>query len=112
MASVLTGRLTAATRGATASSAPGPALRPVRVAAPFLAAGALAFTGLAKINDPSPASDFLVELVSIRSIGLVRAMGFAEVLLALWLVSGVGRRAALLIGAAAFTGFAVMHGWA
>jgi len=84
----------------------------LRRSAPWLIASALAFAGLAKLNDPTPASDFLVDLVSVRSVGLVRVIAAVEVALALWLIVGVGRRAALLAAAAAFTGFAVVHGWA
>ena len=80
--------------------------------APYVLAAALAFTGLAKINDPAPASDFLVELISLRSLGMVRVIGFAELALAIWLVSGAGRAAASLVAASAFTGFAVVHVYA
>lgn len=87
-------------------------LRLIALPAPYVLAAALAFTGLAKINDPAPASGFLVELISLRSLGMVRAIGFAELALALWLVSGAGRAAAALVAAAAFTGFAVVHVYA
>ena len=78
----------------------------------FALAALFGYTGLAKINDPAPTSDFLVDLISVRSFGLVRAIGVAEVALALWLITGVNRRASLVTTAAVFSSFAVAHAWA
>lgn len=87
-------------------------LRLVALPAPYVLAAVLAFTGLAKLNDPAPAGDYLVELISLRAAGMVRVIAFAEIALALWLVSGAGRLTATLTAAAVFTGFAVVHVYA
>lgn len=72
-------------------------------------AGVLAYAGLLKINDPAPVSDYLVELIAYRIVGIGRAIGFLEIALALWLISGVGRRWAAASAALLFTAFAVTH---
>lgn len=75
----------------------------------ILPAATLGYAGLLKINDPSPASDFVVDVFSVRANGLVRAAGFAELALAVWLVSGAARRASAFVAAALFVSFAVVH---
>ncbi len=76
----------------------------------FLLLGTLlAIAGLAKVNDPSLVSDFLVQVLSLRISEIGRAIGFAEIGLALWLMSGAGQRWAAFTTAIAFTAFAVTH---
>jgi uncharacterized membrane protein YphA (DoxX/SURF4 family) len=78
----------------------------------LIIAGVLAYAGLLKINDPTPTSDFVVEVFSIRATNLVRAFGFVETAIAIWLVSGAARRVVALIAGVFFVAFAVIHGFA
>lgn len=71
-----------------------------------------AAAGLHKINDPTIVSDFLVRVFSYRTIAGVQAIGYAELALALWLISGAGRKTASMIAAGLFIGFASTHVYA
>lgn len=81
----------------------------IRNAIVVILVAVLGYAGLAKINDPTPVSDFLVELISYRIDGIGRSVGFLEIALALWLISNAGRRYAAGVTAALFTSFAIMH---
>ena len=69
----------------------------------------LAYAGLLKFNRPDAAADFLDSLLQVHSTTLVRAIGVAEVMIALVIISGVASLWTGRIVVALFTMFAVTH---
>lgn len=69
----------------------------------------LAFAGLLKFSRPDATADFLDSLLQIHSITLVRAIGLAEVALALVIISGAASLWTGRIVVALFTMFAMTH---
>lgn len=71
--------------------------------------GVLVFAGLLKFNRPGATAEFLDSLLQVHSITLVRAIGLAEVSLALVIISGVASLWTGRIVVALFTMFAMTH---
>lgn len=83
----------------------------LRAVAALTLFGVLGYAGLAKLNDPEPASDFLTSLVAVRATWVVVLVAVVEISLAVLILSGAYRSYCGLIAAALFASFAVAHGY-